>query len=452
MLQKISRGDVYFYNFGFDYDGSVEGKNRPCVIVSNDKGNNFGTTALVAPITTRSKESCKPWQVHFQNGSKSQIILCEQIKTVNVAKLYNYQGKIDALTMRAVDEALAIEFDLNVTQREQENTEFLHRVDYALDRIIGKQLAKYEMKINDIISNAIANVDNSKNEYEELCNKVINKVSEIVSNNTTVLDGINDIKRVFNQNALNLDKILASLINLYRDMNVSAITSINVHETLQKTQIEELKEETSDKVNEFVSKTPDKVKPIRPRYTVEFAKQFIEEYYNGNRQEFLDKHDLHDHVTINNRLTTMKNLLKRNGINWLDIKNKVKVYNINDLSEEEKQVKFAKYLKNNKTLAVTNTVDKKSREPEEYGLNDTSNYKGGCGQNKGSKQSVRAERFEYTVENCLAFVDECNKSSVEQMCKAYDLTNKQFANRKYLICKWLKEQGVSFKVVKYKRT
>lgn len=448
MLQKISRGDVYFYDFGFDYDGSVEGKNRPCVIISNDKGNNYGTTALVAPITTRSKESCKPWQVYFQNGTKSQIILCEQIKTVNIAKLYRYQGKLDALTMKAVDEALAIEFDLNVTQREQDSVEFLHRLDYALDRIIGKQLAKYEMKINDIISNAIANVDNSKNEYEELCNKVINKVSEIVSNNTTVLDGINDIKRVFNQNALNLDKILASLINLYKNINISTVAPINVHETLQKTQTEELKIETNDNTNEFISKTVNKVKTRRPKYTIEFAKQFIEEYYHGDRQAFLDKYDLHDNITINNRLTTMKNLLKRNEINWLDIKNKVKVYNINDLSEEEKQAKFANYLKNN----ATNTLDKKPREPEEYGLNDTSNYKGGCGQNKGSKQSVRAERFEYSIENCLAFVDECNKNSVEQMCKTYNLTNKQFANRKYLICKWLKEQGVSFKIVKYKRT
>lgn len=438
MLQKISRGDVYFYNFGFDYDGSVEGKNRPCVIVSNDKGNHFGTTALVAPITTRSKESCKPWQTHFQNGSKSQIILCEQIKTVNVAKLYNYQGKIDALTMRAVDEAIAIEFDLNVTQREQENTEFLHRVDYALDRIIGKQLTKYEMKINDIISNAIANVDNSKNEYEELCNKVINKVSEIVSNNTSVLDGINDIKRVFNQNATNLDKILSSLINLYKNINESTDTKINMH--------------MDDFVSNDKTEVKNEVKSSRPRYTVEFAKQFIEEYYHGDRQTFLDKHNLHDHVAINNRLTTMKNLLKRNGINWLDIKNKVKVYNINDMSPEEQLNDFGKFIKTNKTLAVTNTLDKKPHEPEEYGLNDTSNYKGGCGQNKGSKQSVRAERFEYTIENCLAFVDECNKNSVEQMCKTYDLTNKQFANRKYLICKWLKEQGVSFKIVKYKRT
>ena len=117
MLQKINRGDVYFYNFGFDYDGSVEGKNRPCVIISNNKGNNYGTTALVAPITTRSKESCKPWQVHYYNGDKSQIILCEQIKTVNVSKLYNYQGHLDTLTMRAVDEALAIEFDLMLLKK-----------------------------------------------------------------------------------------------------------------------------------------------------------------------------------------------------------------------------------------------------------------------------------------------------------------------------------------------
>ena len=220
MLQKINRGDVYFYNFGFDYDGSVEGKNRPCVVVSNDRGNNYGTTALVAPITTRSKESCKSWQVHYYNGTKSQVILCEQIKTVNISKLYNYQGRLDALTMRAVDEALAIEFDLDVTQREQDSTEFLNKLDTSLDRVIARRLISFENKISETISRTISDTNRTKTNYEEFCNQIINKITELMSKNDNedVLKGIDEIKSLFNKNVDNLDKILSSLINLYKNL------------------------------------------------------------------------------------------------------------------------------------------------------------------------------------------------------------------------------------------
>lgn len=451
MLQKISRGDVYFYDFGFDYDGSVEGKNRPCVIISNDKGNNYGTTALVAPITTRSKESCKPWQVHFQNGTKSQIILCEQIKTVNIAKLYRYQGKLDALTMKAVDEALTIEFDLNVTQREQDSVEFLYRLDIALMKITNNHLNNYDKKINEIITNALYTANSCKDKYEELCNNVVNKVTEVVSNNKDVIDGITEIKSIFNKNAENIDKILSSLINLYKDMN-SKQEHINIHNLVEKGMVKELEKQVDSKILETVTESNKTIsKSIHSRYTVDYAKEFIKDYYNMERKSFMSKYNLKDTVMINNRLTTMKNLLKRNNIDWKNIKNNITIYNVNDLSEEEKQTKFSKYLKKNETLSIINTTDKTCREPEEYGLNDTSNYKGGCGLNKGCKLTHRAEAFEYSVENCLAFVDECNKYSINELCEKYDLTKKQFSNRKYLICKWLKDQGVSFKIVKYKR-
>lgn len=454
MLQKINRGDVYFYNFGFDYDGSVEGKNRPCVIVSNDKGNNFGTTALVAPITTRSKDSCKPWQVHFQNGTKSQIILCEQVKTVNIAKLYNYQGKLDALTMRAVDEALAVEFDLNVTQREQDSTEFLHRLDVAIVKVVNSHLNNYDKKINETISNALANANSCKTEYEELCNKVINKVTEIVSNNTDVLTGINEIKTVFNQNAENIDKILASLINLYKDMS-SKSEVINVRKPVTDVTIKEIQEQdteaiskiTNDSVSDTINET--EVKSKRPRYTVDFAKEFIKNYYNMNRQSFMDKYNLTDSVTINNKLTTMKNLLKRNGIDWKNIKDNITVYNINDLSEEEKQAKFAKYLKKNETLAVVNKsenieVEEKSEISE---TNETDNEKTNNGRNQNWQPRINYEN----VQELLDFIDECNKNSVKYICDKYNLTPKQLSNRKYLISKSLKERNIPFTMIKKSR-
>lgn len=449
MLQKINRGDVYFYNFGFDYDGSVEGKNRPCVIVSNDKGNNFGTTALVAPITTRSKESCKPWQVHYYNGSKSQIILCEQIKTVNISKLYNYQGRLDVLTMRAVDEALAIEFDLNVTQKEQDNTEFLQRLDIALSKITDMHLNKYDKKINEIITNALYTANSYKDRYEQMCNEIIEKVITVTSNkNEDIMKGIDDIKTVFNKNANSLDKILGSLINLYKNINndkfIPMTKSVMINSDMSfKNNIQQDITNTSDKIKqvndskESIKNTSEKNKITRSKYTVEDAQQMLADYYDMPRNVFMNKYQLSDKIQCNNRLTTMRNILKKNGMDYKNIKNHVVVYNINDLSEEEKQAKFAKYLGENKTLAMISNSDFKNTD-------NISTH--------SSRRSNWQPAIDYeNVQGLLDFIKECNDNSVSYICDKYGLTKKQLSNRKYLITKSLKDRNIPFIMIKKSR-
>ena len=209
--------------------------------------------------------------------------------------------------------------------------------------------------------------------------------------------------------------------------------------------------------NEFVSKNEieikNEVKSSRPRYTVEFAKKFIEEYYHGDRQEFLNKYDLQSAVMVNNRLMTMKNLLKRNGINWQNIKNKVTVYNINDLSEEERQAKFAKYLKKNDTLAVVNTIDDSTKElnTKISEINDDCLNDKNKETNKGRNQNWQPRINYENVQELLDFIDECNKNSVSFICDKYHLTQKQLSNRKYLITKSLKERNISFTMIKKSR-
>ena len=403
MLQKINRGDVYFYDFGYNYDGSIEGKIRPCVIVSNDKGNNFGTTALVAPITTRTKESCKPWQVHFQNGDKSQVILCEQIRVVNISKLRDYQGRLDILTMRAVDEALAIELNLNIAQKEHDSTEFLHRLDVALDRIINKRLNNRENKVTDKTGDS--------SEYKE------------------IISGILEIKNLFNKNSNNLDTILTTLINLYKDMNVQSLGS--------KIKNDETESHTHE--NRKVNK--------RTKYTVEYAKTLVTDYYDLDKNAFMTKYDLKDKIAVNNKLTTMRAILKRNGIDYKNIKNHITIYNINDLSEEEKQTNFSKYLKNNKTLSVVKTFEevKKTimdeRESQKLEKSKTS------ARNANWQPKINYE----DIDGLLEFLKECNENSVSYICDKYGLTQKQLSNRKYLISKSLKERNIPFTMIKKSR-
>ena len=50
----ISRGDIYYADLGTRYL-CEQGGVRPVVILQNDKGNAFGPTTIIAPITSQSK-------------------------------------------------------------------------------------------------------------------------------------------------------------------------------------------------------------------------------------------------------------------------------------------------------------------------------------------------------------------------------------------------------------
>ena len=403
MLQKISRGDVYFYNFGFDYDGSVEGKNRPCVIVSNDKGNMFGTTALVAPITTRSKDSCKPWQVHFQNGNKSQIILCEQIKTVNVNKLYNYQGHLDELTMKAVDEALAIEFDLNVTQKELDSVEFLHRLDNTLYKVVNNRLATYDKKINETLTNTIQNIT----KCEVLCQNIMNALTEFSFNKDNITIDVSEIKEMISNNVKNISNVLMSLSDKYDEIYVesSNVAIDNKNKTI--TQI------TS--VDNTVSKNETK----QIKYTVEDAKTMVYDYYSIDRKSFMIKYSLKDSNAVNNKMTCMRNILKRAGINYNGIKCNA-LYN----GKKEKQLFKKADIKTSTDIAI-NIEKSNSKTPK---------------RNSKWQPAINYEN----VQELLAFIDECNQNSTQTICDKYGLTKKQLSNRKYLITKSLKDRNIPY--------
>ena len=48
----ISRGDIYYADLGTRYL-CEQGGVRPVVILQNDKGNAFGPTTIIAPITSQ---------------------------------------------------------------------------------------------------------------------------------------------------------------------------------------------------------------------------------------------------------------------------------------------------------------------------------------------------------------------------------------------------------------
>jgi mRNA interferase MazF len=77
----IKRGDILIVNFN-GLSGDVIRGTRPCVVVSNDKGNENSNIFIVAPITSAyNKDYHLPTQLKIMLARPS-IVLCEQLITI----------------------------------------------------------------------------------------------------------------------------------------------------------------------------------------------------------------------------------------------------------------------------------------------------------------------------------------------------------------------------------
>lgn len=342
MIQKLSRGDVYYYDFGYNrYDGSVEGKNRPVVVVSNDKGNNYGTTCIVAPITTRDKSSCKSYQAFFKNANRHQIVLCEQLRVVNIKDLTNYQGHLDELTMKEIDKALAIELDLIIKEKELDNIEWLKRLDISFKNIITNNLHEYDSQlyknINTHIDLAIKTIVKEQNKlHNDIMKILINKIDDKLSINDDILNETNNIKNLFNKNSEMLDKVLSSMINLFKNVNNSSnnisndITDIDTKNDIERElksfndiddtldlnnqceTVEYKKQELSNKNNKHINRRNVHWQPKINYDNIDELLSFIDECNNNDVEFICNKYNLTKKQLSNRKYLISKSLKNRN--------------------------------------------------------------------------------------------------------------------------------------------
>ena len=88
----MKRFDVYLINLDPTIGGEIK-KTRPCVIISPDEMNEFISTVIVAPITSRIRNYPSRVTCIFR-GTKGQIVL-DQIRTLDKARLIKKLGVID---------------------------------------------------------------------------------------------------------------------------------------------------------------------------------------------------------------------------------------------------------------------------------------------------------------------------------------------------------------------
>lgn len=296
MISKVNRGDVFYYNFGNNWNNSVESKTRPCVVISNNQGNTYGSTCLVAPITSRPTQKAikRPWQVCFKNGMMDQTIFLEQIRVVPIKDLYNYLGRLDDMTMNRVNVALCVELDLPISNETLNDHKLIEDAYYKLNAGIQQKLSSFD-ELEKRLENKID--DNLKHDVEVISNLKLNQDNKIYNE---LKSEIKVIKDTFNNYTKNVDKMINVLINMYQRINDD----------------NDFKEVDLRDDEKIIQHDIEPVKETKKRVyikTIDEKKQFLEYYLTHTYEEIAQEYGF-DKKSAANRRSNYLNVLRNAGI------------------------------------------------------------------------------------------------------------------------------------------
>lgn len=120
---NVRRGDIYYADLS-PVIGSEQGGMRPVLIVQNDVGNKYSPTVIAAAITSRTSKSKLPTHIEVYADkyglAKDSVILLEQIRTLDKARLKEKMGHLDDSVMDEVNSAITVSFGLEgIVQRQE---------------------------------------------------------------------------------------------------------------------------------------------------------------------------------------------------------------------------------------------------------------------------------------------------------------------------------------------
>ena len=105
----VSRGEIWLINLDPTIGSEIK-KTRPCIVVSPQELNDHLRTVIVAPMT--SKGQAAGFRVPITHDGKRGLILLDQIRAVDKARLVKKIGKSNPKTLAAslgvLQEAFAI--------------------------------------------------------------------------------------------------------------------------------------------------------------------------------------------------------------------------------------------------------------------------------------------------------------------------------------------------------
>lgn len=114
MQKEIKRGQIWLVNIP-ESKGSIQNKQRPCVIISNNLCNHFSTVLHICPLTSVTSKSKLPTHSLISKNCgllMDSIALCEQSMPVDRNAVEVKIGVCDEETLRRIDMGIAIQFGL----------------------------------------------------------------------------------------------------------------------------------------------------------------------------------------------------------------------------------------------------------------------------------------------------------------------------------------------------
>ncbi len=106
---EIKRFDVFLVNLDPTVGHEIK-KTRPCLVISPDEMNQYISTIIIAPMTTKGRNYPTRVRCTFQS-KKGQIIL-DQIRTIDKNRLVKKLGRISKKAQMEVLQVLQEMFSL----------------------------------------------------------------------------------------------------------------------------------------------------------------------------------------------------------------------------------------------------------------------------------------------------------------------------------------------------
>ena len=92
----VTRGDIWLVNLDPTVGSEIR-KSRPCVVISPPEMHDHLRTLLVAPMTT--KGFAAPFRVPVTHGGKKGLILLDQMRAIDKARLIRKSGTVSPKTL-----------------------------------------------------------------------------------------------------------------------------------------------------------------------------------------------------------------------------------------------------------------------------------------------------------------------------------------------------------------
>lgn len=92
----VARGEIWLVSLDPTVGSEIK-KARPCVVVSPAEMHDYLRTVIVAPMTTKSRPA--PFRIALSHGGKKGLVLLDQIRSVDKARLARKLGTVSAKTL-----------------------------------------------------------------------------------------------------------------------------------------------------------------------------------------------------------------------------------------------------------------------------------------------------------------------------------------------------------------